>query len=130
MSRRKKRGFQAIDITPLIDVLFMLIIFLVLTTTFSQGRVEVRLPQGGEQGTEQGNAVLLSVTEKGGILWDGNPITLTELSARLKQSKREGQEIRVAGDVAAPYGVVARVLDTLRTHEIDRVALLFEDGRP
>ena len=130
MSRRKKRGFQAIDITPLIDVLFMLIIFLVLTTTFSQGRVEVNLPQGGEQGKEETNTVLLSVTEKGTVLWDGKPVTLADLAARLPQIKREGKEVRVAGDVKAPYGVVASVLDTLRTQKIDGVSLLFEGGRP
>ena len=44
--RTRPRRKVDLDITPLIDVLFMLIIFFVLTTSFVQGRVEVDLPRG------------------------------------------------------------------------------------
>ena len=126
MSRRKKRRMEPIDITPLIDVLFMLIIFLVLTTSFVQGRVDVRLPQGGAAAEGAPKSILLSVTKDGRILWEGQTVRSADLIARLEPLRRAGTEVQIAGDAGAPYGAVAELLDLLRTHGIQSASLLFE----
>ncbi len=126
MSRRKKRCMEPIDITPLIDVLFMLIIFLVLTTSFVQGRVDVRLPQGGASAESAPKSILLSVTKDGAILWEGQAVRSADLIARLKPLRLSGTEVQIAGDAEVPYGAVAELLDLLRTHGIESASLLFE----
>ena len=126
MSRRKKRCTEAVDITPLIDVLFMLIIFLVLTTSFVQGRVDVRLPQGGASAESAQKSILLSVTKEGGILWDGQPVLSVDLIQRLAPLRMSGTEVQVAGDAGVPYGVIAELLDLLRAQGVESASLLFE----
>lgn len=71
--RIRSRRKVDLDITPLIDVLFMLIIFFVLTTSFVQGKVEVDLPQGEGTPPREGRTLLVSVRADGTILWDGVP---------------------------------------------------------
>ena len=127
-SRRRRRG-EGIDITPLIDVLFMLIIFLVLTTTFTQGRIDVDLPEGKADSRGQKNAVLISVTEKSAILWNGRPIALDEAVSRSVSMHKRGADVRIAGDRNAPYGTVAELLEALRAGGVDTASLVLDGNR-
>lgn len=119
--RRRGQRRADIDITPLIDVLFMLIIFFVLTASFVQGRIEVDLPAGGA-GYEYAEAVTLSVGKSGRISWNGEEIQRADL-ARLARGAK-GQEITVAGDRDAAYGDVAAVLEILRKEGVGSAGLL------
>jgi biopolymer transport protein ExbD len=118
-----------VDLTPLIDVLFMLIIFFVLTAAFVRGEVDVQLPEG------QGNPVsetpiILAVHEDGTLAWEGEPLVLDEIIPRAREAYLEGQSILLAGDRLVPYGVVATLLDQLRTHGVERVNLALGGETP
>lgn len=125
MKKRRSRRTADIDITPLIDVLFMLIIFFVLTASFVQGRIEVDLPSGEGTPMEE-QSVTLSVQKDGTILWDGAPVAKDEIADLAKGAA--GREIMIAGDKEAPYGVVAEVLDILRRAGAGSAGLLMQGG--
>lgn len=121
MKRRRQRRTADIDITPLIDVLFMLIIFFVLMASFIQGSIEVALPLGG--GTPiSGGAIVVTVEKNGEILWNGLPAETSDI-ARLARAA-EGREIVIAGDRDAPYGAVAKILQILRKEGVGTAGLL------
>lgn len=124
---KRRRGRRAdIDITPLIDVLFMLIIFFVLTASFAQGRIEVDLPNGGGEPAAEG-AVTLSVGKGGGLLWNGREVRREDIAELAREAK--GKEIMVAGDKEAAYGDVAAVLEILRAEGVGSAGLLTQgDG--
>lgn len=126
MRRNGRRGVD-IDITPLIDVLFMLIIFFVLTASFVQGKLDVALPkgEGGSAGTR--GAVVLTVAADKKLYWDGREISRDELSAAAEAGK--GREILIAGDEGVPYGDVASVLSLLRAGGVGSAGLLLSGGR-
>ena len=126
MERRRRRRSASVDITPLIDVLFMLIIFFVLTASFSRGNIEVALPSGGGTSSEDG-AVILSVEKNGRLLWNGLEITRGELAGLA--SRAAGREIMIAGDEEASYGNVAAILEILRKEGVGSAGLLMRgDG--
>ena len=108
--RRRSRKRLELDITPLIDVLFMLIIFFVLTASFVQGRVEVDLPRGEGMPKREGRALLVSVRADGTVLWGGAAVTCADVPALASQAAAESRDILLAGDRAAPYGAVAELL--------------------
>lgn len=112
-----------LDITPLIDVLFMLIIFFVLTTSFVQGRVEVDLPRGEGTPPREGRTLLVSVKADGTVLWDGTPAASADVPALAARAVAESRDILLAGDRAAPYGAVAELLELLRHEGLDRAGL-------
>lgn len=122
---RKKRSAN-VDITPLIDVLFMLIIFFVLTTSFIQGKIDVDLPSGKGMTTSSEQAIMLTVNKNGTIFWDGKSITKKELKDLA--STKSGREILIAGDKESAYGSVAEVLSILRNEGITSAGLLMEGG--
>ncbi|MDI9369996.1 MAG: biopolymer transporter ExbD [Synergistaceae bacterium] len=123
MSRRAR---AELDITPLIDVLFILIIFFVLTANFLQGKIEVDLPQG-ETASEIGESpLLLTVRKDGVVLWDGEEAASEELASLAADAVADKREVLLAGDKEAPYGSVARVLEILRREGLTSAGLALQ----
>ncbi|HCL80333.1 MAG TPA: biopolymer transporter ExbD [Synergistaceae bacterium] len=126
MSRRRQRNLS-IDFTPLIDVLFMLVIFLVLTASFGTGRIVVNLPQGDAIRQERA-ALTVTVRRDGALLWGETPVEREELVALARDAAARKEDILVAGDREAPYGTVAEVLDLLRQSGVESAALAMQGG--
>lgn len=126
MRRNKRNKTADVDITPLIDVLFMLIIFFVLTTSFIQGKVEVQLPTGKGQSPSTEKAVTVTVEKDGKILWNGKDVTKEEISILARETN--GREILIAGDRETSYGTVAAILSILRSEGITSTGLLMQGG--
>ena len=121
--RTRPRRKVDLDITPLIDVLFMLIIFFVLTTSFVQGKVEVDLPQGEGTPPREGRTLLVSVRADGTVLWDGVPAASVDVPVLAAHAVAESRDVLLAGDRAAPYGAVAELLELLRREGLDSAGL-------
>ncbi len=125
--RRRRR--PELDITPLIDVLFMLIIFFVLTANFLQGRIEVDLPVGEAAAKTEENALLLTVRKDGSVLWGDRETRMEELAPLAAEAAAARRDILLAGDREAPYGAVAEVLNVLRREGIVSTGLALQgDG--
>ena len=122
MSGRRNRRHAEIDITPLIDVLFMLIIFFVLTASFVQGKLGVQLPSGEGSSADTQGAVIVTVAADRKIFWDGREVTREELKKLAAESK--GREMLVAGDEKVPYGDIAGLLSLLRKEGVTSAGLM------
>lgn len=111
-----------IDLTPLIDCLFMLIIFFVLTMSFSKPVLEVMLPQAahGEVSRER-NDLLLSV-KKDGSLWLGSESTTLEgLSAALDAAPE--RTLNIYMDREAPFAKFVEVMDLAKVKREGRFVI-------
>ena len=111
-----------IDLTPLIDCLFMLIIFFVLTMSFSKPVLEVMLPQAahGEVSRER-NDLLLSV-KKDGSLWLGSEATTLEgLSAALDAAPE--RTLNIYMDREAPFAKFVEVMDLAKVKREGRFVI-------
>lgn len=111
-----------IDLTPLIDCLFMLIIFFVLTMSFSKPVLEVMLPQAsnGEVSRER-NDLLLSV-KKDGSLWLGAEATTIEgLTAALDAAPE--RTLNIYMDREAPFAKFVEVMDLTKVKREGRFVI-------
>ena len=126
--RRGGRRSADLDITPLIDVMFMLIIFFVLTAAFVQGSLDVVLPRGGPPPLSDKQPIVLTITKDSEILWAGEKLSNNDLIPRVAAAVAENSDILIAGDRDARYGNVAELMDLLRRHGVLSVGLAFEGG--
>jgi biopolymer transport protein ExbD len=119
--KTRKRKQVALNVTPLIDVLFLLLIFFMVTGTFKRaGELELRLPESSTSIPSAGEGEALDVelvlTEDGILLLDGENIELPQLKRRLQALLAEDSEKRVM--IKAESGVqhweVVRLLDIVR----------------
>ena len=116
------------DITPLIDVLFMFILFFVLTAAFVQGSVNVSLPRGTPPALSDREPIVLTITKDSEILWAGEKLSSGDLVPRVSTAVAENLDILIAGDRDARYGDVAELMDLLRREGVPSVGLAFEGG--
>jgi len=121
---KKSAGF---DLTSLIDVVLLLVIFFMLTTTFVnlENRVEVNLPSGDFAAAEPSENIIVSVTENNIIYLNGkliDPLKLTENVAA--ELKKEPEKIVVLeADKNVLHGKVIRVMDLLKKGGAEKIAI-------
>ncbi|WP_303907159.1 ExbD/TolR family protein [Thiohalomonas denitrificans] len=120
-----------IDLTPMLDVVFIMLIFFVVTTSFiKESGVEVNQPQADTaQQQEQAN-ILIAIRPNGEIWIDGRAVDVRAVRAnveRLRAEFPEGQVV-VQGDRAAQIGLLVKVMDQVRLAGIMNVAIAADQG--
>jgi biopolymer transport protein ExbD len=124
--QRSERVEPSINLTPLIDILFIVLIFLVLTTTFEQATMfQVNLPQattGERQAREAPGLISIGIGADGSIEIGGARVSLSQLSRQLAGIvEPERASVRLRADALASHGIVVRVMDTVRQAGIFRL---------
>jgi biopolymer transport protein ExbD len=110
-----------VQMSPLIDVIFLLLIFYAVTTQFvTDQRLKLDLPEAKtaeESGTGREDRPPVVKVARDGTVWiDDALVADEELEARLQElvQRRPEQTVILQGDEGADYGVVVKVLDTAR----------------
>jgi biopolymer transport protein ExbD len=117
-SRRRRSRIAEINLTPLIDVVFNLLIFFLITTTFVQNPgIEVDLPKATDAPVQpQADSVIIAVTENGRLIHEGRSVSMQELEERLRahHEQRASAMIIIQADAKTPHGTVVEVMDLAR----------------
>lgn len=115
-----------LDMTPLIDVVLMLVIFFMLTTSFvlSPG-IKVDLPQGQSMQRTQDNDAVVIVTTEGTIYYRDERVDLERLHTALQQAHQEQPGVRliVKADKRVQHGQVVEVMELAKSAGIERLAI-------
>jgi biopolymer transport protein TolR len=135
--RGRRRGggskpMSEINVTPMVDVmLVLLIIFMVAAPLMTVG-VPIDLPktQAKQLNTEQ-KPITISVTNDGGIFLGDQPVALTDLVTQVAAQATNGTEDRiyVRGDLAANYGSVMQVMGALSGAGYSKIGLITEQAQ-
>jgi len=121
-----------LELTPLIDTVFNLLIFFAVSTTLISSRagLPVDLPQAKTAETQK-SKVMISVDRDGRIFYEDSPVTPEELEARLKQAVAQQPQVLVIvnADRRVVYDRVVQVLDVARSAGIHNLALAVKKER-
>jgi len=127
---RKKADSPMSDInmTPLIDVMLVLLVIFILTAPFMTSSLKLNLPktEGTQKQPPDPKAIKLQLTASGELQVDGQASTLDALKARLKPIEGSEAEVHLRADKAVPYGQVAEVLGLLQKARLHRIAFMAE----
>jgi len=123
----QSRLIADINVTPLVDVmLVLLIIFMVTAPMMIQG-VKVDLPRTESRNikTEE-DPLLLTITKKGEIFVEDYKVEYKDLRGRLERifANRAGKEILLQADKDVPYGVVMRIMAQVKEAGITKVGMI------
>jgi len=122
---------DGINITPLVDVLMVVLVMFILTATAQVAGIQVNLPKASSTvSLSVSQTKAISVNEAGQVFLDAYPVTLPELEERLRTEKALNPDfpVIVRGDADVQYHRVVEVLDLLRRLELSQVGLV--TGKP
>jgi biopolymer transport protein ExbD len=126
MARRSRRESLSMDLTPLIDMVFLLLVFFLVTSTFKKDELALllKLPKteqgaGAEKKTDQ----LTIELSDNDVAVNGKKSSMEELPATLQNAQKETLvNLRVDGDVK--YTRLVKVLDLLQSNKLENISLI------
>ncbi|MBK9315344.1 MAG: biopolymer transporter ExbD [Acidobacteria bacterium] len=133
---RTQTALAEINVTPLVDVMLVLLIIFMVTAPILQTGIQVNLPQTREATTNEAtpSALILSVDKEGSVYLSGKderkPINLNDLPALLNErlAGTDDRRVYLRGDGETPYRVIAYVLDQAKRAKAN-VSLVTEPSR-
>jgi biopolymer transport protein ExbD len=126
-----KGGLKAdINVTPLVDVMLVLLIIMMLIAPMLQQGVSVRLPQAANTADkpETQDQTVVAVTSDKRLYLNGVPIQEGELQSKIQtlmETKKE-KIVLIKGDEEAPYSAIMNTMDRLRGANIENIGLITE----
>jgi biopolymer transport protein TolR len=127
--RRRYTPITDINVTPLVDVMLVLLIVFMVTAPLLTVGVDVDLPkQQNPAITTQDEPLVVSVTKDGQVALMATPIPIEQLVQRLRAitANKPDTQVYLRGDRAINYGRVMEVMGTLTAAGFTRVALITE----
>lgn len=128
LSSREGENFE-IPLTPLIDVVFLLLIFFLVATNFSHKeydqRVELPKAAGGAESTYISSNLVVNVHKDGAIIINGRIIDNSELTKKLTEFKQSnpGNRVIIRSDGGVQYSRVMEIMSFCKESGIERVDL-------
>ena len=123
-------GLSQVDIAPLIDVVFLLLIFFMLSSSFTlQSGINVKLPKTVTSDAIKNENVVVTITRENVIYLNDAVITLKELNQALSQFSGKERPLLIKADRRASVGRVVDVWDLCRNLGIERINIATNQER-
>jgi biopolymer transport protein TolR len=123
----QSRLIADINVTPLVDVMLVLLIIFMVTAPMMIHGVKVDLPRTESRNikTEE-DPLLLTITKKGEIFVEDYKVEYKDLRGKLERifANRAGKEILLQADKEVPYGVVMRIMAQVKEAGITKVGMI------
>ena len=126
-----RKAYDDINITPMLDLAYVLLVIFILMATASVQGIKVDLPKASAtQSLVQPKTIAITVNQEGQIFMDAFPVTIADLETRLRGAYAANPEVPIVlkGDQTAQYGKVTEVLDLCRQIGLSKVGLV--TGKP
>ena len=126
-SQRESTTISQINVTPLVDVMLVLLVIFMVTAPIIQQGVQVNLPQarsGAIPGTEE--HLVVTVAKNGKIYLNDNAMTLAELGVKLRAVKKldANKQVYLRADQDVRYGAVMKTIAEIKQAGIERLGMV------
>lgn len=125
--QNESQPYDTINITPMLDLAYVLLVIFILMTTAGVQGLTMNLPKpSNKPSTEHHDVKIVQVQEGGSILVNGIGASLAELEGQLNAAKGKDPQfsVMIRGDSRAPYAGIIAVIDLITRLEIQNVGLV------
>jgi len=130
---KSRMVMSEINVTPLVDVMLVLLIIFMVTTPMMQQGIDIELPETAASGVPTAEEPFVMVIKKDRTIHVGNQkLVLTEIRTKLKAifEQRKNKQIYLQADRAVDYGFVAETMAELRAAGIFNIGLVTQPKNP
>ncbi len=122
-SRKRTRKHPAINVTSLIDVMFMLVLFFMLTSSFVRPSIRISLPEAGNREKTEKQNLVVSVSGDERVYLDSREVAVDSLEDEIRREvgARPGSRLLFQGDENIRYSIFVRVMDIMKRTGVKEV---------
>lgn len=128
----RQRRLPTVIIVSLIDILAILLIFVIVTTTFrrEQPQVVIKLPESKSAVAvaTTSQPMVLTISEKEGLFLESKPVALEDLKTAVQNlmNSAPDRSLAINADTKAPFGLIIKVLDILKDAGVKNIPAFME----
>ncbi|HEX8816433.1 MAG TPA: biopolymer transporter ExbD [Terriglobales bacterium] len=123
---RTQSSLAEINITPLVDVVLVLLIIFMVTAPVLQSGIEVNVPRTKTVKEITEERLVISINKKQEVFLGNDPININDIGSTLRQKIRDpqNQSIFIRADEDVPFGAFATVMDAVKRSGISNVSIV------
>ena len=129
--RRRSRDMDEseVNLTPMLDVVFIMLIFFIVTTSFvKESGVEIERPEASAASPRPDAQVMVAITPQGAVWVDGKPVDAHRVGAAVADLVSDEGSVVVQADRNSTTGRLVEVMDQIREAGVDKVAVAATRG--
>ncbi|WP_110013786.1 MULTISPECIES: biopolymer transporter ExbD [Idiomarina] len=125
LKTQNEEPINGIDLSPLLDVVFILLIFFIVSTVFvRESGVNVDKPESVTAKELERTSILIAITRSGQIIYDGNNIGVSGVRATIEQLLRDqSRPVVLQTDKTVPAELLVNVIDQVKLAGADSVSI-------
>jgi len=116
-----------INVTPMVDVMLVLLVIFIITAPLFTHAVKLELPTASSApAPEKPESITLSINAEGKIFWNNTVVSLDELGTRFADAsqKKPQPELQLRADKSTRYEIIAQVMSSARTHGMTKIGFV------
>lgn len=122
LKRRTEIKKGQLDIAPLVDVMFLLLIFFMLTSNFVvQPGIKVSLPKAVSSEVIRSDNLVVTLTGQDLLFLNDQPITVQDLAPQIRQAAQDNKTVLLKADTSASLGRVVEIWDMCRESGVPQI---------
>lgn len=125
--RNRLNALTEINVTPLIDLAFALLIIFMIATPLLEQTIPINLPAEAAKPQREVDLQIqvLSIDAQGHFYWGTNPVSDSEMAERLGRLSSDGEQpiLRIRADRQLPYYRVIQLIDLVKQHDLVKISL-------
>ncbi|MCP1314682.1 MULTISPECIES: biopolymer transporter ExbD [unclassified Halomonas] len=132
---RRRRSIDAaeesneVNLTPMLDVVFIMLIFFIVTTSFiNESGIEIDRPESSAASSRPDVQVLVAITPEGAVWVDGSPVDVHRVGQTVAGLLSSDGSVVIQADRDATTGLLVEVMDRLQQAGVDQVAVAASRG--
>jgi len=130
LTPRRRSSIADINVTPLVDVMLVLLIIFMITAPMLKQGIDVNLPKAKGKSLEETEKINIVITKDEKIFVNEKPIHKDNLLDILSAIKDNNPTVLLKADKDVPYGLVAEVMGEIKSAGIERIGMVTEPKEP
>ncbi|MGM0831558.1 ExbD/TolR family protein [Vreelandella alkaliphila] len=120
-----------VNLTPMLDVVFIMLIFFIVTTSFiKESGVEIDRPEAAAASPRPDAQVLIAVTPEGAVWVDGKPVDVHRIGQQVAGMLSGDGSVVIQADRESTTGLLIEVMDRLKQAGVDQIAVAASRSAP
>lgn len=132
MARKRIREEEeaTLDMTPMLDIVFIMLIFFIVTTSFvKEAGIDVNRPEASQATTKPSANIFIAIRENGEVWMDRRQVDVERVAANLERllAEQPTDMVVIQADKDARHGVVVKVMDQIKEAGIAQISIAAEN---